>query len=102
MKITAGALAEAGKYAKPGVTTDFLDEIVHNYIVAQGAYPSPLNYKNFKKSCCTSLNEVICHGVPDATVLKEGDILNMDVSAFYNGSSPLRWVWPADAYRLCM
>jgi methionyl aminopeptidase len=84
-QIAAGALAEAGKYAKPGVTCDYLDEIVHNYIVAHDAYPSTLNYKNFSKSCCTSLNEVICHGIPDMTVLKEGDILNVDVSAYYQG-----------------
>lgn len=72
-------------HIKPGITTDELDEIIHNEIIKRGAYPSPLNYYNFPKSVCTSVNEVICHGVPDKYVLKEGDIVNLDVSLYYQG-----------------
>lgn len=75
----------AAAAVKPGVTTDYLDEIVHNETIKRGAYPSPLNYYNFPKSVCTSVNEVICHGIPDKYVLKEGDIVNLDVSLYYNG-----------------
>ncbi len=70
---------------KPGITTDELDEIVHNETIKRKAYPSPLNYYNFPKSLCTSVNETICHGIPDKTVLKEGDIVNLDVSLYYDG-----------------
>lgn len=70
---------------RPGVTTDALDEIVHNATIERGAYPSPLNYRNFPKSVCTSVNEVICHGIPDQRKLQEGDIVNIDVSCFYDG-----------------
>ncbi|HEX9174610.1 MAG TPA: M24 family metallopeptidase, partial [Mycobacterium sp.] len=64
-RIAAGALAEAGKAVAPGVTTDELDRIAHEYMVDHGAYPSTLGYKGFPKACCTSLNEIICHGIPD-------------------------------------
>jgi methionyl aminopeptidase len=70
---------------KPGITTDEIDRIVHEATVARGLYPSPLNYYNFPKSCCTSINEIICHGIPDSTVLKEGDIVNLDISSFGDG-----------------
>ncbi|CAK5270896.1 unnamed protein product, partial [Mycena citricolor] len=70
---------------QPGVTTDALDEIVHNATIEREAYPSPLNYRNFPKSVCTSVNEVICHGIPDKTALKEGDIVNLDVSVYHQG-----------------
>ncbi|AAS54369.1 AGL122Wp [Eremothecium gossypii ATCC 10895] len=70
---------------RPGITTDELDEIVHAETIKRGAYPSPLNYYNFPKSVCTSVNEVICHGIPDKYVLKDGDIVNLDVSLFYQG-----------------
>lgn len=69
----------------PGVTTDELDAILHKECMAYNAYPSPLNYYNFPKSLCTSVNEVICHGIPDQTVLKDGDIINLDVTIFLNG-----------------
>lgn len=75
----------AAAAAKPGVTTDELDRIVHEAMIERGAYPSPLNYYNFPKSVCTSVNEVICHGIPDARELQNGDILNIDVTAYYKG-----------------
>ncbi|BBZ23610.1 type I methionyl aminopeptidase [Mycolicibacter hiberniae] len=84
-RIAAGALAEAGKAVAPGVTTDELDRIAHEYMVDHGAYPSTLGYKGFPKSCCTSLNEVICHGIPDSTVIADGDIVNIDVTAYIDG-----------------
>lgn len=84
-RIAARALAEAGKAVAPGVTTDELDRIAHEYMVDHGAYPSTLGYKGFPKSCCTSLNEVICHGIPDSTVIADGDIVNIDVTAYIDG-----------------
>lgn len=78
-------LDEAAAAVRPGITTDELDEIVHNATIKRNAYPSPLNYYNFPKSVCTSINEVICHGIPDQTVLKEGDIVNLDVSLYFQG-----------------
>ncbi|MFZ2178349.1 MAG: type I methionyl aminopeptidase [Rhodococcus sp. (in: high G+C Gram-positive bacteria)] len=84
-RIAARALQEAGKAVAPGVTTDELDRIAHEYMVDHGAYPSTLGYKDFPKSCCTSLNEVICHGIPDSTVIQDGDIVNIDVTAYIDG-----------------
>ena len=84
-RIAAAALAEAGKAVAPGVTTDELDRIAHEYMVDNGAYPSTLGYKGYPKSCCTSLNEVICHGIPDSTVVANGDIVNIDVTAYIGG-----------------
>ena len=84
-RLAARALAEAGRAVAPGVTTDALDRIVHTYICDHGAYPSTLGYRNYPKSCCTSLNEVICHGIPDSTVIEDGDIVNIDVTAFLDG-----------------
>ena len=84
-KIAANALAEAGRAVEPGVTTDALDRIAHEYMIDHGAYPSTLGYKAFPKSCCTSLNEVICHGIPDSTVVQDGDIVNIDVTAYIDG-----------------
>ncbi|CAB4254789.1 similar to Saccharomyces cerevisiae YLR244C MAP1 Methionine aminopeptidase, catalyzes the cotranslational removal of N-terminal methionine from nascent polypeptides [Maudiozyma barnettii] len=75
----------AAAAVKPGVTTDEIDKIVHEETIKRNCYPSPLNYYNFPKSVCTSINEVICHGIPDKTVLKEGDIVNLDVSLYYQG-----------------
>ena len=83
--IAADAMHIAGKSIKPGRTTDQLDEIVHEYICDQGAYPSTLGYRGFPKSLCTSINEVICHGIPSNQVIKEGDIINLDVTAFKDG-----------------
>ncbi len=84
-KIAARAIALVGQNAKPGITTDELDRIAHEYMISEGAYPSTLGYRGFPKSCCTSLNEVICHGIPDDTVLKDGDILNVDITAYKEG-----------------
>jgi methionyl aminopeptidase len=84
-KIAAGAIELAGESAKPGVSTDTLDKLVHEYVLDHGAYPSTLGYRNFPKSCCTSVNEVICHGIPDDTILEDGDIVNIDVTAYLNG-----------------
>jgi methionyl aminopeptidase len=84
-RIAAGALAAAGNAVAPGVTTDQLDRIAHDYMVDHGAYPSTLGYRGFPKSCCTSLNEVICHGIPDSTVIEDGDIVNVDVTAYIDG-----------------
>jgi methionyl aminopeptidase len=84
-RIAAQALEEAGKAVEPGVTTDDIDRVVHEYLCDHDAYPSTLGYKGFPKSCCTSLNEVICHGIPDSTVIQDGDIVNVDVTAYING-----------------
>jgi methionyl aminopeptidase len=84
-RLAAQATQLAGKHCQPGVTTDEIDAIVHEFLCDHGAYPSTLGYRGFPKSCCTSLNEVICHGIPDSTVLEDGDIINVDVTAFING-----------------
>jgi methionyl aminopeptidase len=84
-KIAAQALEVGGKAVGPGVTTDEVDRVVHEFLVDNDAYPSTLGYKGFPKSCCTSLNEVICHGIPDSTVIQDGDIVNIDVTAFIGG-----------------
>jgi methionyl aminopeptidase len=84
-RIAAQALEEGGKAVKPGATTDDIDKVVHEFLLDHHAYPSTLGYRGFPKSCCTSLNEVICHGIPDSTVLEDGDICNIDVTAFIGG-----------------
>jgi methionyl aminopeptidase len=84
-KIAAEAIQAVGRAVRPGITTDELDQIGHDFVVAAGAYPSCLGYRGFPKSVCTSLNEVICHGIPDDTVLEDGDIINIDITAFKNG-----------------
>ena len=84
-KIAAQALAEVGRHVAPGVTTDELDRIGHEFLIDHGAYPSTLGYKGYPKSLCTSINEVICHGIPDDTVLRDGDIVNVDITAFIGG-----------------
>jgi methionyl aminopeptidase len=83
--IAARAVEAVGAAIRPGVTTDELDQIAHDYMVAHGAYPSTLGYRGFPKSSCTSVNEVICHGIPDDTILVDGDIVNVDITAFKNG-----------------
>ena len=84
-RVAAGAIEAAGSAVRPGVTTDELDRIVHEYVVAHGAYPSTLGYRGYPKSSCTSVNEVICHGIPDDTVLGDGDLVNLDVTAYLEG-----------------
>ena len=84
-RIAALALAEVGKHVEPGVTTDELDRIGHEFLCDHGAYPSTLGYRGYPKSLCSSLNEVICHGIPDDTVVADGDIVNIDITAFIGG-----------------
>jgi methionyl aminopeptidase len=84
-KLAARALEEVGRAVRPGVTTDYLDQVGHEFLVAHGAYPSTLGYRGYPKSLCTSLNEVICHGIPDDTVVADGDIVNIDITAFIDG-----------------
>jgi methionyl aminopeptidase len=84
-RIAGQALAEVGRHVTPGVTTDELDRIGHEFLLDHGAYPSTLGYRGFPKSLCTSLNEVICHGIPDDTVINDGDIVNIDITAFIGG-----------------
>ncbi|XP_020576321.1 methionine aminopeptidase 1A isoform X1 [Phalaenopsis equestris] len=84
-RIAREVLDAAARFIRPGVTTDEIDEVVHEATIAAGGYPSPLNYHFFPKSCCTSVNEVICHGIPDARRLEDGDIVNVDVTVYYKG-----------------
>ncbi|MEP6853538.1 MAG: type I methionyl aminopeptidase [bacterium] len=84
-RIAARALAEVGRHVTPGITTDELDRIGHEHLLAAGAYPSTLGYKGFPKSLCTSLNESICHGIPDSTVIEDGDLVKVDITAFVDG-----------------
>ncbi|CAM4014749.1 type I methionyl aminopeptidase [Nocardiopsis rhodophaea] len=84
-RIAAQALEEVGKHVRPGVTTDELDRVGHEFLIDHGAYPSTLGYKGYPKSLCSSLNEVICHGIPDDTVISDGDIVNIDITAYING-----------------
>ncbi|MFJ6214863.1 type I methionyl aminopeptidase [Streptomyces sp. NPDC092296] len=83
--IAARAMEAAAAHIAPGVTTDELDRVAHEYMCDHGAYPSDLGYRGFPKSICTSLNEVICHGIPDSTVMRDGDIVNLDVTAYIHG-----------------
>ena len=83
--VAASVLAATGAAVAPGITTDALDEIAHQECIRTGAYPSPLNYHGFPKSICTSVNEVICHGIPDSRPLRDGDIVNIDVTVFVGG-----------------
>ncbi|GCD21795.1 type I methionyl aminopeptidase [Cellulomonas algicola] len=84
-RIAAQALEEVGRHVEPGVTTDALDAIGHEFLLDHGAYPSTLGYRGFPKSLCTSVNEVICHGIPDSTVVEDGDLVNIDVTAYIGG-----------------
>ncbi|MBX6766573.1 MAG: type I methionyl aminopeptidase [Actinomadura rubrobrunea] len=84
-RIAAQALEEVGRHVRPGITTDELDRIGHEFLLDHGAYPSTLGYRGFPKSLCTSINEVICHGIPDDTVLRDGDIINIDITAYIHG-----------------
>ncbi len=91
--IASGALDEVAKIIKPGIDTKLIDKICYEYINDNNAYSAPLYYRGFPKSCCTSTNHVVCHGIPSEKVLKEGDIVNVDVTAFKNG-------WHGDTSRM--
>ena len=84
-RIAAHALEAVGAAIRPGITTDELDAIGHEFLVRHDAYPSTLGYRGYRKSLCTSVNEVICHGIPDDTVLLDGDLINIDITAFHDG-----------------
>lgn len=84
-KLAAQAIELAGSSIQVGMSTNQLDVIVHDFLISNGAYPSTLGYRGFPKSCCTSVNEIICHGIPDDTEIQEGDIVNIDVTAYLNG-----------------
>jgi methionyl aminopeptidase len=84
-RIAARAIEAVGLAIRPGVTTNELDGIGHAYMIEHGAYPSTLGYRGYPKSMCTSINEVICHGIPDDTVLEDGDVINIDITAFRHG-----------------
>lgn len=84
-KLAAQAIELAGSQITPGISTNELDVIVHEFLVSNGAYPSTLGYRGFPKSCCTSVNEIICHGIPDDLEIRDGDIVNIDVTAYLDG-----------------
>lgn len=84
-RVAREVLDAAGRAVRVGITTDEIDALVHKECLKRGAYPSPLNYHGFPKSCCTSVNEVICHGIPDDRALKEGDVVNIDITCYLNG-----------------
>jgi methionyl aminopeptidase len=84
-KLAAQAIELAGSSIKVGMSTNELDVIVHDFLISNGAYPSTLGYRGFPKSCCTSVNEIICHGIPDDTEIQDGDIVNIDVTAYLDG-----------------
>jgi len=84
-RLAANILQAVGKSIKVGQRTDEIDTLVHNLSIKSGAYPSPLNYRNYPKSVCTSVNNVACHGIPDNRPLEDGDIINVDITVFYKG-----------------
>ena len=91
--IAAKSLDEVAKMVKPGISTDEIDKVCYEFINDHGAYSAPLFYRGFPKSCCTSSNHVVCHGIPSAKILKEGDIVNVDVTAYKDG-------WHGDTSRM--
>jgi len=84
-RVAAQAIAVAAGEIAPGVPTDELDRVAHEFLLDHGAYPSTLGYRGFPKSCCTSINEVICHGIPDARPLQDGDLVKIDITAYIGG-----------------
>ena len=92
-KLAAETLDFITEYVNPGVTTDHLNSLCHDFITERGAIPAPLNYKGFPKSICTSINHVVCHGIPSEKVLKNGDIINIDVTVLVDG-------WHGDTSRM--
>ena len=91
--IAAGALDEVAKIVKPGITTNEIDKVCYEFINDNDAYSAPLFYRGFPKSCCTSTNHVVCHGIPSDKILRDGDIVNVDVTAYKNG-------WHGDTSRM--
>ena len=91
--IAAGALDEVAKIVKPGITTNKIDKVCYEFINDNEAYSAPLFYRGFPKSCCTSTNHVVCHGIPSDKILRDGDIVNVDVTAYKNG-------WHGDTSRM--
>ena len=92
-RIASNTLDMISEYVNPGIKTDYLDELCRKYIEDNGAIPAPLNYRGFPKSICTSVNHVVCHGIPGEKILEQGDILNIDVTVIYNG-------WHGDTSRM--
>lgn len=84
-KLGREVLDEAARVCDVGITSDEIDRVVHEACIERECYPSPLNYYKFPKSCCTSVNEVICHGIPDMRVLQDGDLCNVDITVFHRG-----------------
>ncbi len=84
-RLAAQALQSAASIIEPGVSTDELDRVAHEFLLDHGAYPSTLGYRGYPKSLCASVNEVVCHGIPDSRALVEGDIVNLDITAYLNG-----------------
>ena len=91
--IAAGALDEVAKIVKPGITTNKIDKVCYEFINDNDAFSAPLFYRGFPKSCCTSTNHVVCHGIPSDKILRDGDIVNVDVTAYKNG-------WHGDTSRM--
>ena len=91
--VASGALDEVYKIVKPGVSTDKIDNICYEFLNDNGAYSAPLFYRGYPRSCCTSINHTVCHGIPSEKILKDGDIVNVDVTAFKNG-------WHGDTSRM--
>ena len=85
--LAADTLVMVGRAVRAGMTTDAIDALVHDYTIEHGAWPSPLNYRGFPKSVCTSVNEVVCHGVPGKRILRDGDIVNVDVTSYLPASN---------------
>lgn len=92
-RLTALALDMMTNEVRPGITTEYLDKLLHQFALDHGAFPAPLNYRGYTKSICTSLNHVVCHGIPNDKPLREGDILNIDVTLIYHG-------WHGDSSRM--
>jgi len=92
-RLTAEALDMLAEHVRPGVTTEFLDNLAFDFATAHGAYPAPLDYRGYRKSICTSINHVVCHGIPDRKPLRDGDIVNIDVTLIVDG-------WHGDSSRM--
>ncbi|UMM64249.1 type I methionyl aminopeptidase [Aristophania vespae] len=92
-KLAAETLDMISDHVRPGVTTEELNQIIHNFTIERGAVPAPLNYKGYPKSCCISVNHVVCHGIPGEKRLEEGDIVNIDVTSILDG-------WYGDSSRM--